>query len=226
MSDRSTESLLRDLSAELAPVRPVPRLGVVFGALIAAFAVAIGASSALGLPVPGLASGVPWRSAAYLGLLAGLGALAFGGLVAGLAGAVPGRDAALRGGRASAWIGAGLCAGASVAWCLEPGAFDTQVPLGASLLCLARATGLALLPALVACVAIARAFDVRRRAGAVWACVGAVSLGALAVHASCRAGGASHVLLGHLVEPLVLAVLLGGALAPWLRQRLPSRASA
>jgi hypothetical protein len=172
----------------------------------------------MGLPLPGLAPGVPWGSAAFLALLLGLGALASGGLVAGLAGAIPGREALAQTGRWLGWAGLGVCAAAALASCLSPGALHSEVPPVAALMCLARAAALAALPALVASFFVARAYERRARMGGVWIGLGAVALGAAAVHASCSAGGIPHVLLGHLLGPLAVAALAGALLAPWLRR--------
>ncbi|MBW2270002.1 MAG: hypothetical protein JRH16_15650 [Deltaproteobacteria bacterium] len=219
MPERSTEALLQELCQDLTPVRPLGSLRVTACVLAGVFALALAASGMLGLPLPGLTSGVPWRSAAFLALLLGLGLLAAGGLTVALAGAIPGRDALECVGRRMAWAGLGVCIATSLGWCLSPGALGGgEVPLAASLNCLARAAGLALPPALAAGVFLARAYECRRLMGGVWACVGAVALGAWAVHASCSAGDAAHVVLGHVLEPLAVAALVGALIAPWLRR--------
>jgi hypothetical protein len=218
MSERATETLLQELTRELAPVQPVTSLRVVACVLAGVFALAVAASGVLGLPLPGLAPGVPWDSASFLAVLLGLGALALGGLVAGLAGAIPGREALAQSGRWLGWAGLGVCAAAALTWCLSPGALRSDVPLFATLTCFARAAALAAFPALAASIFLARAYERRARMGGVWIWLGAVALGASAVHASCSAGGAPHVLLGHLLEPLAVAALMGALVAPWLRR--------
>jgi hypothetical protein len=218
MPERSTETLLQELSRDLAPVKPLPSLRVTACVLACVFALGVALSGALGLPLPGLAPGVPWASTAFLAVALGLVALALGGLTAGLAGSIPGRGALEQAGRRLAWAGLGICAAAALVWCLTPGALRTEVPLSATWMFFARAGALAALPALAASIYLARADEHRLRMGAVWLWLGAVALGASAVHASCSAGGAPHILLGHLVEPLVAAALGGVLIAPWLRR--------
>jgi hypothetical protein len=189
------------------------------------FAAGVAVSGVLGFPLPGLAPGVPWGSAVFLAVLLGLWALALGAMLAALGGAMPGRESLAGRGRGLAGLGLGVGVGVSLVWCLSPGALETDVPLAATWMCLARAVGLAALPALVLCVTLARAYECRQRMGGVWAWLGAVALGATAVHASCSAGGAPHVVLGHVLEPLVLAALGGALIAPWLRRGPPAESA-
>lgn len=219
MAERPTESLLDELTGALTPVTPVAPLRRTLAWVVGSLAAAVALSAFLGFPVPGRAAGIPWSSAGFVALFAGLVAVAAGGLLAGLAGAVPGRDALAQAGVRLA-AGGGLVLVLAAGWlALEPGALSPQVPLVATLLCLARAAALSLLPALVAGVAVARAFDLRVRGGAVWTVIGAIALGAAVVHASCAATGLPHVLLGHIVEPVLAALVVGTLVAPLLRAK-------
>ncbi len=222
MPERPTDDLLAELTGDLEAVTPIPPVRRTLSLVMAGLAAAVAVSAMLGFPAPGFAPGIPWSSPAFLALFAGLAAVAAGGLAAGLAGAVPGRDAVVRLGVRVAGVGALLIVATVIALALQPGGLAPRLPLAATLACLARAVALAVVPALVACVAVARAFDVRQRSGAVWTCVGAGALGALVVHATCAATGAAHVLLGHVVEPALVAVAIGALLGPLLRAKLPA----
>lgn len=207
MSDR-TESLLRDLACDLAPVRPIPPLRA--PALLAVGALAVGVSVQVmaGGRAPGFAPGVAWSDAAHLVLFVGLGLAGLGCLSAALAGAVPGRERLARAGRMLAWFAAGLVAAGSVAWIRASGAPESGLPISSSLGCAGRAALLGIVPGVILGLFLGRALPRRPWILAIWAAVAALALGALVVHASCANGGALHVPLGHGVVPGLLALAL------------------
>jgi hypothetical protein len=219
MHREGTETLLRELARDLAPVRPIARLRTVVVAVVGAWLLVVAVHGLLGGPLPVLDGTISWRDSAFLTVFAGLVLTAAGAVVTALAGAVPGREGAARTGRGLALIGIVLATGGGLWAVVAGGGIGSGLPLASSLRCMSRATALGLLPAAVICAFLARTFDRRPWLGAACAAAGAVSLGALAVHASCTHGGALHVLLGHSFAPfggaLLLALPLGAAVRRW-----------
>jgi hypothetical protein len=208
---RFTEELVADLARDLADVRPVARLRVVGVTALALW----GAAVLLGWLIDGQSPAPGRWSLAHIAGLAGLGVAGFGGLAASFASAVPGRDLAARGGRIAAVLGifVALTVGALGAW----GA-DGQSYAG-SLGCIARSIALAMAPLLIAGIFMARGAVFGLRQASYFALVGSLGLGALAVHATCPTLTGGHVLLGHHVGPLVIAVLASFPLASALARR-------
>ena len=221
MSQRSTETLLRELQEGLRPVRPIPRLRSMLLATLGAFALTLGIDGLLGHPIPAFARGVAWGDPAFLGVLAGLLLTAAGGISAALAGAVPGRERVAYWGRALAGAGLLLAAAAAGGAALRGPTADSAAALVTGFECASRASALGFVPALVLCVFLARALECRPRVGAAVAASGAVALGAAAVHASCADSGGLHMLLGHWLTPFGIALLLAWPLS--LLVRLASR---
>jgi hypothetical protein len=133
---------------------------------------------------------------------------AAGALIAALAEAVPGRRGAVRAGGATALVGIGLAAAGSFSAVVAAGSAPSEIPVDRALACLGRSCVLGALPALIACVLLARACLRRPLLGAAVAAAGGISLGAVAVHASCAAREPLHVLLGHTLGPVAAALLL------------------
>jgi hypothetical protein len=222
VTERSTESLLRELPRRLEPVRPIPPLRTVGLALLAIFAAVVALHRLLGGALPLLAGGIPWSDPPFLGVLVGLVLTGVEAVVAALAGAVPGRQAAARAGRAAVLLGAVLASSAALWATLRADLSAAPLPIASSLHCLGRAGALGLVPAFFLCLFLARALERRPLLGAGFACVGAITLGAVVVHTTCPHGGAIHVLLGHWLSPFALALLLAlpmGALVRGLSQR-------
>lgn len=218
MSERSTESLLRELPRGLEKVRPIPRLRSMLALTLGAFALALLADVLLGHPVPLLAPGVAWGDPVFVAVLAGLLLTAAGGIPAALAGAVPGREGAARWGLGVALLGALMAAGSGL-WALaRADAAGASPALSASLQCGGRASALGVVPALLLCLFLARAFERRPLLGAGLGATGALALGAVAVHASCADGRALHVLLGHWVTPTAVALVLALPLSLLVRR--------
>ena len=218
MSERPTESLLSELSRDLAPVRPMPRLRTLVLVGLGAFALTLAVDGLLGHPLPLVAAGVAWADAGFLSLLAGLLLTAGGAIVAALAGAVPGRERAAAAGWRVAVAGVAVAASAACWAFLRSAGADFGGAPDMGLECAGRASLLGVVPALVLCVFLARAFEQRPLLGAGAAAVGALALGAAAVHASCANGGVLHVLLGHWLTPFAAALLLAAPLSLVVRR--------
>lgn len=219
MSDRQTDTLLRELTDDLQPVRRIPRLRSVALLAVGGGVAAAAINTAItGWPFPFTTGRLPSGEGSFLMTLAGLVLAAGGALVAALAGAVPGRDVAARSGRLSAVVGVALAVGGATWWALITGAKEAVLPLGSCFGCASHALALALPPALVVGFFLGRALARRPLALSVFAAIGALALGAGFVHASCTDGGALHVALGHVVAPLVLAPFLAWPLS-WLARR-------
>lgn len=219
MPDRS-EALVRELARELEPVRRVPRLRTVALAVAGAFALGLAAQAGLGGPLPLRVAGMPWGEAPFLLLLAALLLGGAGCLLAALGSAVPGRGGCARAGRGLA-AGGLLAVGVSGALAVEAGEAVARAPAAAELRCALRAGLLGLVPALVVATFLARALARHPRRGALLAAVGAVGLGAAAVHASCGVGDVAHRLLGHGLLPVAAGLALSLPLA--LRLARPLR---
>ena len=218
MSDRPTESLLRELTRDLEPVRRVARLRHAALGAVAVWALAVAAQAAWSGPLPFRVPGIAWGDPAFLAVLAGLIAAASGAVTAALAGAVPGREFAARRGRAVALLGVLVASLGGVGAGLRAELTAAQGALESGLLCTGRASALALVPAVFLCVTLARAYERRPLWGASYASLGAMALGALAVHTSCNAAGPLHLLLGHSLTPFAVALVLALPLSVVLRR--------
>ncbi len=219
MTERSSESLIEGLARELEPVRPIPRLRTVALSVLGVFAAVLGVYALLGGVLPLGASGVPWSDPVFLCVLAGLASTAGGGILAALAGAVPDREAEARRGRLVLAVGVLLVAAGALAGLLRADALEPALPIASSLQCGGRATVLGLVPALVVCVFLARAYERRPLLGAGAAALGALALGAVAVHTTCSGGGPLHLLIGHGLTPFAAALVLALPLSLLVRRR-------
>lgn len=217
MSRRTTEALALELVDDLEPVRRIPRLHTVAALAVGVWAAGFAAAWALGGPAPAAGALGPLRVLVFLGG----GLAAGGGLASALGSAVPGCGHWVRRGGALLGGGAALSVlAAGLAWVRSAGVSPEALPSPPALPCVVRATALALLPGLVALGFAARAYAMRPALTAALGTLGALSLGALAVHASCAASGARHVLLGHALGPLGVALVLAGPAALALSRRL------
>ena len=219
MRSEGTEGVLRELARELSPVRAIARLRTAAAAVVGSWLLVLAVHWLLDGPLLVLDGALDWRDPTFLAVFAGLVLCAAGAVVTALAGVVPGREGAVRISRGMALVGLLLAAGGGLwAVVVEVGA-ASGIPIASSLNCLGYATALGLLPAVVLCAFLARALATRPRLGAAFAGAGAVSLGMLAVHASCTQGGALHMLLGHSFAPfggaLLLALPLGAVVRRW-----------
>lgn len=217
MSRGSAEELARRLASDLRPVRPLPRLRVALGVVLAAWGLAMLAYLATGDRLATLAAGLPWASPGFAGALVGLALAAAGGTLCALADAVPGRECEARGGRALAAAGLALAAAGGVR--ATAGADPTLATPTGTVMCILKATALGLLPALGLAAFLSWGAPGRPLAAGVGALLGAGALGAFVVHLACRADGPLHVLLGHALAPVLIALVLGLPLAAVLRRR-------
>ncbi len=205
----TTEDLLRQLSSDLKPVRRVAPLRVSAALVLSLWTLAVLCEWRMGGARPAFGEIGRWHDPAYSALFGGLLLAAGSGLVAVLAQREPGRASLGRGAMLVAGAGA-LCAVAAAGaawWQLGAG---TMGGLAGSWSCIARSLTLGVMPALVAALLLRRSW----RAGDGWRVpLFAAPLGALAVHASCVAGGGEHMLLGHVFGPLSFGV--GLAACAW-----------
>ena len=216
MSGRTTEQLLHELSQNLPPVRPIPRIRSVLAVVLAAWLGAIALDWRYGLLREGAFGALAGADARFVATLAKLALVAVGAMLASLTSAVPGRESDTRLCTAAAFTGVGLAAGGGL-WAVVAAAGSESDTAAGAFLCLSHATALGFLPVLMAALFLARGVAHRPRIGAGLAACGAVALGALVIHASCRAGGALHMLLGHALAPLFLGFALAIPLAALIR---------
>ncbi len=209
MSSRATETLLRELARELEPVQPIPKLRSTLIAVVSLWLIAVLVDAWTGGPPPAIAG----RNLAFVGVLLGLISASAGATLAALAGAVPGRGDEAKWGRALAVAGLVLAAGVSLWAVAQVEAAASGVPWATNLACIRRATVLGILPALLVCAFLARAWARKPLVAAGLAATGCVALGSVAVHLSCPAGAGLHVLLGHAFAPLVTTAILALPLA-------------
>ena len=204
MSPRSTEQVVSELSRDLSPVRRIPPLRAGVAAIFLVWVAALGVDWLRGgaLPQTGRDSG--FGDPTYVAIFAGLVLAAAGGVLAELARAVPGREAVAR--IATGVLGAGLLLATTAGAVACLGGAAGAVPASAMLSCAGRSALLAVAPAVVACLFIARAWPRRSGLGAALGMLGAVALGAVAVHASCVTGDPLHMLLGHALGPLAIGL--------------------
>ncbi len=223
MRSEGTEGVLRELARDLSPVRAVARLRTVVAAVVGSWLLVLAVHWVLDGPLPVLDGALDWRDPAFLAVFAGLVLCAAGAVVTALADAMPGREGAARISRGMALGGLLLATGGGLWAVLVEGGAASGIPIASSLGCMGYASALGLLPAVVLCAFLARAFATRPWLGAAFAGAGAVSLGMLAVHTSCTQGGALHMLLGHSFAPfggaLLLALPLGAVVRRWSAAR-------
>jgi hypothetical protein len=210
-----TEDLLRQLSTDLKPVRRIAPLRVSAGIVLALWMLAVDFEWRLGGARPSFGEVGRWNDPVYCLLFGGLVAAAGAALVATLAQRVPGRESLARGAAGVVGAGAALAVGAAGAQWLASGPGE-MAGAAAAWGCVVRSATLGVLPAIVAALLLRRSW---RRTASGWVVpLFAAPLGAIAVHASCVAGGAEHMLLGHALGPLLVGTAL--AAAGWMVLRL------
>lgn len=225
MSTPSSEDRIRDLVADLRPVRRIPPLRVAVAWAVLPWLVAVATGWILGLWRPRALSDPFWSAPFALAILGGMLVVGLGSTLAALASSVPDRARAMRRGLAFAALGAGLALiGALLQLSGVPPASDPAWWRGC-LACLAHAVGLGFATGLVACRFIGTAAMWRPGASAGMAIAGAVALGAGAVHASCTMGDAFHQLLAHALAPAIAAALLAVPLGLAMRSLAERRLS-
>ena len=206
MSEERTAELVRELSRELEPVRPIPALRHALALLLGLW-LAVGAAVALWL---GFRPDLPRQLVTELGtsaVLAALLAAGVAGLVAGLAGGVPGRERLVRGALGLGLAALAVAAGVGLARVAAAGP-GNAMPWPQHLPCLAIACAVGLVPALGVTWYAGRALAFRPLAVAVSAAAGAAAMGAVSAQASCLATDPAHLMLGHVLAPAVGALVL------------------
>jgi hypothetical protein len=119
---------------------------------------------------------------------------------------VPGREDEARLALRSGLAGLVLACAGGVWVTLDAGPATAELALGDSVSCLVRASLLGLAPAIIAWAFLSRTGTRRPYAGVAASALGAVALGAILVHATCRAEDLLHMLLGHSLAPLWVAL--------------------
>jgi MFS family permease len=207
MSGDSTRELIRELTSDLAPVKPLPRVRFVAAAVLLAW-LAIGV---VGVALKGLAPTF-WATLAMPvsagGIFAGLLLAGVGGVLAALALAVPGRERLARAAFALGGGGMAIAAGVGSALIARSPLIEWRWPTGHDLPCLLTALVIGLVPALALGWFGGRAAPFRPLAIALAAAAGAAALGGSVSQATCAAGDPMHLLLGHVIAPAAGAFAL------------------
>ena len=212
---RATEDFARSLAHDLRPLRPLPRLRVVFLGLVVLWGVGILQFGLFAGSATRLWAAVAWHDPLFAAVLVGLVLAAGGAITCALARAIPGREVTARLGGGIAFLGLLLAIGTAAWGAIGSGA---SLPLSASFICVGRACGVALLPLIAALAFLAWATTPRPSATVALAVAGAVAAGATLIHAGCPAGEAFHILVGHALAPLLVAAAITLPLSPLLRQ--------
>jgi hypothetical protein len=207
MSGDPTRELIRDLAGDLAPVRPLPRVRFLAGAVLLLW-LAIGVA---GVAWKGLAPTF-WETLTVPvsagGIFAGLLVAGIGGVLAALALAIPGRERLARAAFAFGGAGLAIAAGVGLALVARSPLAEWRLPAGHDLPCLITALVVGLVPALALGWFGGRAAPFRPLAIALAAATGAAALGGSVAQATCSAGEPMHLMLGHAIVPAVGAFAL------------------
>lgn len=221
---QSSEDLIAQLSAELAPVKPLARLR---DTILAAVGISI--PFYLGWVV---AKGVRRQlgrgempEAEFLMVWGILLLLAAGGLIAGLSAAIPGREAARRLGRNLSLAGLGLSF-IAMAYLVFFGGASLAESAGAALSCTIWSGLLAVPSALFVARFVVRGAAPQLSRSIALVCAGGIGMSAAVIHLTCSRAEPIHLLLGHGLAPvaggLVLLIVVSTGLATgW--HRSPSR---
>lgn len=207
MSGDPTRELIRDLAADLGPVRPLPRVRFVAAAVLLLW-LAIGV---VGVAVKGLAPTFLETLAMPVsagGIFAGLLVAGLGGVLAALALAIPGRERLARLAFALGGAGMAIAAGVGFALIARSPLVEWRWPAASDLPCLATALVVGLVPALALGWFAGRAAPFRPLAIALAAAAGAAALGGSVAQATCPAADPMHLMLGHVIVPAVGAFAL------------------
>ena len=218
MNESTTEALVRRLSRNLEPVRPIPRLWVVATLAVALGVFAFTADLLLGGQGFRPLGDPAWARPSYWVILIGLGATAIGGLVGAAASSVPGRTLALRAGVAATVSGLALAIGAALVGLRGASAPVSADEILACLWCMGRAAEIGLLSLLAAAGFVAYAAALRLGASAALAVVGSVALGAAFVHVTCPNDDPLHHLVSHALTPVIAAGMITVPLAIVLKK--------
>lgn len=218
---RSSESLISELSRNLAPVRRIPRLGHV-AALSAALVLG---ASVIALLAWGLSEPFSGMHAAprYWVAIVGLAAFGSGGTASALGSSVPGNDPLVRGGVFGMLAGVLLLLASCalfLARIAEAGS-SSSVWSVVSLSCLGSSSLIAVPAALLLTGFAARGFPHRPWFTLGSGALGLVAFGALPVIISCPFDNVLHIVFTHVMAPATAGVALWVLL--WLVYRLLRR---
>jgi len=212
----TTEQLVARLARDLRPVRPVAALRrELAGVAAVVLAVVAAVVLAMGLRPNGL--GVAPGEPPFAAIALGLAAAGFGAVLGALALARPGRETAASSAALAGATALALCAGVAAAT-LEAGPHARiwgglgEVP------CVLFALVLALPVALLVTYRAGRSAVLHRGRTAFLAGTGAMALGTLAAHLTCRTPGAWHAVFTHSVAPLIGGLVLALPLYALLRR--------
>ena len=220
---RSTDSLIRDLSRGLEPVRRVPPL---HGVAAVAVTLAV-ATAAIALVTWGLNE--TFRGLhpepRYWVAIAGMLAFAAGAATAALGSTIPGNDRLIRGGVAVMAVGAAVTLFGSALFLARISAGE---PAGSfwsalSLVCLGRSSLVAVPAAALLTVFAARGFPHRPWLTVGFGALGLVAFGALPVTMSCGSQSIFHIVFAHMLAPATAGLALWAVL--WLLYALLRRRS-
>ncbi len=216
MSADPTEGLIRELSADVTPVRRVWPLWLSFGVW------ALG-SAIVGLVfLQGAGFAEDWTSLAlgegpYGPVAAGLAVAGLAGGAAALAERIPGRSRMVAVCGIAAVLGFGWAVGSALAAGFSHG-FESTVPIAADRMCLEKALLLSVVPTTLVIGLLVRGWVAQPGRAAALALVGGAAIGSLVMHLSCGLASARHMLIGHTGAPWVLLVLVSVPLALWIRR--------
>ncbi|MCG8588600.1 MAG: hypothetical protein MJE66_04850 [Proteobacteria bacterium] len=215
--ERRTERLVDELARDLRPVRRTPRLRVAVGAVVLAWVVGglvLGHWGIAMFPQPLLE-----RDWLHLGLAVALVVAGAGGVVGALASGVPGREKLEHVGLGG--LALGLAAGlvmavGGLAWLgTEP---HHSLAMDAD--CTRKSLALTVVPVFGAGWLLYRSWAARPMMSLWWVLLGGVAMGSVWNHFACNLCGPRHLLLGHVLGPLVVVSLLALVLLPLVRHRL------
>jgi hypothetical protein len=216
VSQKTTEALIHELTRDLSPVRPMPRLRVVWMSLGLAWVLVAGVTAWYEEAV----LNPWWDHPVAFGVLLGLVVTAVGATLASLAGSVPGLEKNASTGWRLLWVGLVMLTVSALWGSLGQGVSLSGFDLADCIACSIYAVVFAVAPLLVASAFLLRGAAAKPGMTAGAAAIGAVSLGALAVHALCSDADGMHVLLAHFLLPLFVAALIAIPLGIAARRKL------
>lgn len=215
MSEEQTQRLIAQLADDLTPVRRVPRLRSIASAVLAVSALVLAYSvSRAGV------RGDWWQlvtgDASYAAALLGISICGLAATLAALAGALPGREAVFWRSGVAAGLGLAFAVIAAIVSLAMHGNFAGS--LHDDWGCLRSVLQLSPLPIAAVLFAASRGWVARPGLTAIAALTGATGAGAVAIHLACELGGARHILLGHVLAPVLLALVASVPAAMLLRR--------
>lgn len=201
----ATDRLVSGLVADLAPVRPLPRLRSGFAVVLSVWATLLGVVLLSHWHETSVTHGL--GDGAHLASFVGLLVASFSATLSALAAGQPGRERTERAGLLGCAVG---LLSAALACLIAMGARDMGAPPpppGADAICFRSGVLLSLLPAGVLLGFLVRGWTARPFRASLVAALAAGGLGAAIVHLGCDVLAPRHLLVGHLSVPIVLGLL-------------------